>query len=259
MKQGHAKTPGFMSEHDIEHKFTKNIPKIKASQTFGLDIWFKAHDHHPKTLDHMDEIGGLGCDRLADEYLRWLIQTPSRSNPTGLLPRGYARTNDEMDYLHLFKTQNELVYFAAMPLFGISETVRVIMTEAHPLLFGVYWAETSQAENPSLKTDAKRNEFILNDLKGIRDISVTFDGEPLYGCVVVRNEPLEITNVPSDNILGIPPERLVKANYTIDLYHGGLWLLLRKENFSSGDHKIVFKSTAINYEMEGKLWISALV
>jgi hypothetical protein len=259
MKQEHGKSAGFMSEHEIEQKFTRNIPKVKQSQTYGLDIWFKAHDHHPKTLDHMDLIGELSCDLLADVYMKWLITTPSRSNPTGLLPKGYMSTQEEMNYLHLFRSQNEFVYFAAMPLFGTSDTVRIIMTEAHPLLFGVYWVETSQVENPSLNTDAKRNEFILKDLQGIRDISVTFDTEPVYGCTVIRNEPLEITNVPSDNILGIPPERLVKNNYTIKLHHGGMWLLLRKENFSSGDHKIVFKSTAINYEMEGKLWISALV
>jgi hypothetical protein len=258
MKQGHEEL-GFMSEHEIEQKFTRKTTKVKESQKYGLDIWFKAHDHHPKTLDHMEEIGGLSCDRLADAFMRWLLTTPSGSNPTGLLQKGYASTKDEMDYLHLFRSEKELVYFAAMPLFGSSETVRVIMTEAHPLLFGVYWVETSQVENPSLDTVAKRNEFILKDLQGIRDISVTLDGEPIYGCTVVRNEPLEITNIPSNNILGIPPERLVGTNYKIELHHGGLWLLLRKENFSSGDHKIVFKSTAINYEMEGKLWISALV
>lgn len=255
-RQNHHQHPvtskGFMSEEDIEKEFSK-IPMPKSPDPVQLVDWFKAHTHHPKTLDHMEKVGGLDCDLIADKYFERILTRP---NPTGSLLMGYSSSNIEAD-MHLFKSKGKSVYLASIPLLRNGETARVIITEQHPILIPIYWVETSEAENPSLNTDEKRNEFIRNDLKGIRDISVTLDGEPIYGCVVIRNEPLEIENVPNDNILDIPADRLIRDNYTIKLHHAGLYLLLKP--LSSGDHLVAFKSTAINYEMEGKIWISALV
>jgi hypothetical protein len=234
-----------MSEEEIEKEFSR-ISTPKLANPVHIEEWFKAHTHHPKTLDHMETLGGITCDGIADLYFKHIIQKPN----------GYATSNKEAD-LHLFKLKGKSVYLAALPILRNGETIRVTITEQHPILIPMYWVETSEAENPSLNTDEKRNEFIKNDLRGIREISVTLDGETIYGCVVIRNKPLEINNVPKDNILGIPSDRLIRDNYTIRMQHGGAYLLLKP--LSSGDHLVTFKSTSINYEMDGKIWISALV
>ena len=167
MRNAHPQNKGFMSEHDIEKQFTINRPQVFSP--IGLEDWYKAHTHHPKTLDHMHKIGSLDCYCLVDKWFEWLLTMPSRANPTGLLPMGYASNVSDADYLHLFKSGNESVYFAAPPFNG--ETVRAIMTEKHPVLFPAYWVENSQTENPSLNTDSKKK---CPDKEGPRGNSRSF-------------------------------------------------------------------------------------
>ena len=59
---------------------------------------------------------------------------------------------------------------------------------------------------------------------------------------VIRNKSLTIPNIPKDNMIGVPLQRLVDNDYKLNLHHGGLWLLLKPEILTSGDHLVWFKA-----------------
>jgi hypothetical protein len=118
--------------------------------------------------------------------------------------------------------------------------------------------------SPALYTKQSEQEYVdmmKNDLMAIKEDSVaaTLDDEPLYGCLTIRSRPLRIFNVSKDNVFDIPVDRLSDTNYEIDIYHGGFWLLIKKDVFTPGDHLLYFKAKSPNYEIEEKILISALL
>ena len=219
----------------------------------------KTHNDNELTVGHHDDLGGgMTCNQLIDVYFKWLLTLPTRVNPTGKPTSGYENMSGGENQ-HFFRTREAAVYFAAVSPGRKPDRARIVMTKQSPLLIGMYWVETSTVENPSRKTTADLMDLILNDLAGIQEINATLNGKPIWGCLVIRDEPLSIKDIPVDNIIGIPRERLEDADYTIDIVHGGAYLLLKAENFTSGDHLIKFNSRSKNYELEGEVQVSALV
>jgi hypothetical protein len=251
---------GFMNENQMEDYFTKrtNAFEGKFTQPYKIQEWFKANNDHPRAVPHHELIGGkFDCDLLTDEWLKFFLTLPAKANPIGMSAAGYINST-QAENVHLFKSGGAAVYLVAVSP-AKPDKVRIVITERHPVLISIYYAETSKLETPSLDTEKKLTDLIKDDLAGIREVTATFDEEPVYGCCVIRNKTLRIPNMPKDNILAIPSERLEKNDYTVDLYHGGLWLLLNASNFTPGDHMVDFKAKSINYEIEGKIEISALL
>ena len=251
---------GFMSEKDIEEHFVREgaFPKGNRKDPYPMTEWFKANNDHPKAVPHMDPLGGhFDCDLLVDEWLRFFLTLPAGVNPLGMSSTGYVNSYP-VENGHLFNAgKNEYVYFVAKSPKS-NEKVRITLRKKCAVLVPIYYAETSAAETPS-QNEKQMLDLVKKDLGGLTEVSAYLDNEPVYGCAVIRNIPLPIQNIPKDNVLAIPFETLLGSNYSIDLYHAGLWLLLKKDNFKSGDHEIEFTAKSINYSNEGIIEVSALV
>ena len=83
-------------------------------------------------------------------------------------------------------------------------------------------------------------------------VVVKFNGEFVYGGSVIREKPLKIYNVPKNNVHAIPENRLIDSNFSIDVYHGGFWLLIRQERsrqvitfYISKHNRLIMKSKQI--------------
>ncbi len=262
-QNSHEHEEGFMSEEEID-KFFLSSQTLWFKKTESEDRrnkisnWFKKENDHPKAVPHHYKIGGMfDCDLLTDAWMKWALTLPSKVNPIAMTSSSYLGNNDP-ENLFLFRSGQASVYFIATSPYR-TDTVRVVITEQHPVLIPVFFVETSKQENPSLDTPERALNFIKQDLGGIKVIDATIDDDQIYGCCVIRNKPLTIPNVPRENMFGIPSQRLIDNDYKIEVYHGGMWLLLKPEVLSPGDHLIKFKAHAINYETEGKIEISALV
>lgn len=263
MEHNSPEHEGFMSEDEIDKIFLNTqTPWFKKAKSeddrHKITNWFKKENDHPKTLPHHYKIGGkFDCDLVVDEWMKWALTLPSKVNPIAITGKSYAGTNDP-ENLFLFRSGQTSVYFVATSPYR-TDTVRVVIAEQHPLLIPIYFVETSKQENPSLDTPERTFDFMKQDLGGIKEIDANIDDEQIYGCCVFRKRPLSIPNVPRENLFGIPGQRLFDNDYKIEIYHAGLWLLLKPEVLTPGDHLVKFKASAINYEIEGRIQISALV
>jgi hypothetical protein len=261
-RTSHEHAEGFMTEEEIDRIFlAKQASWFKKTESDKNQIlkWFKKDNDHPKVVAHHYKIGGtFDCDLLVDEWMKWTLPLPSKVNPIAMLGTGYGGM-DSPENLFLFKSGRASVYFVATSPYRSSDTVRVVITEQYPILIPIYFIETSKQENPSLDTQDKLLNLIKQDLGGIKDINVTFDDETIHGCCVIRNKPLTISNIPRDNMFGIPAQRLLNNDNKIEIFHGGLWLLIKSKSLSPGDHLVRFKAKSINYDIEGKIQISALL
>jgi hypothetical protein len=226
-------------------------------------MWISKDFTHHLTLRHMDKIpdgNRFDCDGITDEWFRWFLSTPKRYNPyynPGNIPNPYADAN-----AFLFNENSTPVYFATASPFQNPDFRRIVLTEKAHLLVPVFNAVTSPTLYKSGENDVEKFVFniLMNDLTGIKKESVKaqFDGEPLYGCTVIREKPIEIKNIPEDNVYDIPIDRLRETNFCMKIHHGGAWLLINRDYLTSGDHLLVYEAKSRNYEISAKLFISAL-
>ena len=102
---------------------------------------------------------------------------------------------------------------------------------------------------------------IISDLLGIKPdkVEASLDGQALEPCCVIRKEPLTIEGIPSDNVFGIPSDRLVRSGSKINIVHGGFWAFIRQESIDSGDHLLEWKVESVNYRMNVVIRINAQV
>jgi hypothetical protein len=256
----------FIAEERMQENFTKMFKGKHEAQPQPkppFKKWFQAGDHHPFTYNHYTVIPGgiFNCETITDEWYQWFLSTPKQSNP---FANPGSVSTDRNSYsganAFLFDKRNTLVYFTTASPFQKPDFRTVVMTRNAPLLVPVYNVVASPALY-TMKTEEEYVQFVTKDLGGIREdtVEAKFDGEFLYGCSVIRKKPLKIYNVPKDNVLAIPENRLIDTNYSIDVYHGGFWLLIKEEKITPGDHFLSFKAHSINYEMEANILISALV
>jgi hypothetical protein len=266
----HSHPKGFLAESDIQDYFSKNRSTVKPKKDrYPFEDWFKAdkageeHTHHPFTYGHNEKIGNgtFSCDTLTDEWYRWFLTTPVSEN---------AMTNPSNPYIKnpsgLMDKNGTFVYLAAAsPFQEPHDFKRIFLTRKAPLLVPIYNIVASIQDSPSLASDPETvevnlTEQVKKDLAMINGDTVEayFDGEPFFGCCVIRNKLLKISNIPSDNVLGIPQDRLQESNFTLELCHGGFWLLIKEEKLTPGDHLLYFKAHSPNYEMRAKLLLTAI-
>lgn len=256
---------GFKTKEEIQSWFPAGkIPKVPKRPDY--DLWYKADkkkdDDKTYPCFSSNKIGSFELEKLTDEWLTYFLTTPASINAFTNPGNSYEEKN-----VFLFNERNTFVYFLYVSPFQRPYFKRITMTKKAPLLVPVYIFHASVQDFPSKKgknvaeTGENMVNLIKNDLAGVigETVEAKLDGEYLVGCAVVRDEPLEITNVPTNNIYNIPENRLQQeTGSTMNVYHGGLWLLIREEAFTEGDHLLDFKAASINYEIEAKILISAI-
>ena len=91
--------------------------------------------------------------------------------------------------------------------------------------------------------------IIVDDLCGLYDLVAEFDKKPINGCAILRNQPYQVSDIPRDNVRGVPSERL-GANKSMNVCHGGFYILLNpdSEAMNRGEHLLYFKALSVNYE-----------
>jgi hypothetical protein len=274
--------PGFMTEDDMTEKIFK-IPKLddekrkevletlKSGKGIPSILWYvedKEFDeasevnkilyghHDPVQNDHL-----ISCDNVTDEWYRWFLTTPSSRHPMvnpgnlNLNPGTYGDTNS---FLFRNVRGNASVYFTTAAPFQKPDFKRVVMTQKAALLVPAYNVLASK-ELFVGATDAECAEQVARDLRGIKKMTASFDKKPIYGCCVVRIEPIEFSNIPKDNAIGIPEDTLDRNNSKITACHGGFWLLIREDRLTMGDHLLEFCAESNNYEIDAKILVTSLV
>jgi hypothetical protein len=275
-KQAHSHvTQGFMNEKSIEEVFRKklgtvdkSVLNIKDSKNATFAHWYLENPQLDQKLGiyeilyaHSEDIDGtkISCDSATDEWYRWFLTTPRSKHP--MLKLGNA---DDTEYgvsnAFSFQLGNASIYFATASPFQEPDFRRVIVTRKSALLVPVYNVIASNEMFPGA-TDQTCLSIVKEDLIGIKpkEITATFDDKSIYGCCVIRTEPLEISGIPKDNIIGIPEERLAQIDSKIKVYHGGFWLLIREKALTPGDHLLAFCARSKNYEINVKMLITSLI
>ena len=279
MEHDHPNNEDFVEEKEIKNLFLKqkppkrSEPRDTSGAKFNKEIWYEGDDHHEFTYGHHDTLGRnktkgnpcYTCDNLTDKWVEWLLTTPKTANPfanPGVnVNSAYGDAN-----AFLFGDQecDMDAYFTTVSPFQKPDFRRIVMTKRIPLLVPVYNVISSPQLFPSQRDWEHQKwveEDVMKDLGGLYNdgIKATFDGEEFYGCCVIRKRPLSIGNIPKDNSIGIPEDTLRENHSTIQVYHGGFWLLISEKQFSPGDHLLSFEAQSRNYEIEAKIMISALV
>jgi len=253
----------FLPEREIESLFAEKqgLGKPAVDGRPELRMWYKAGEAHPLTYKHTEGIGpdqAYDYDNLADEWYKWFLRTPAPlsvyANPEG------EYGEDDRNGL-AFPEENAFVYFGAASPFRNPDVRRIHITKRAPFFVPVYNVAASLEQFPSKRNEKNLLELIRKDLAGIKEetLEAKLNGRHLYGRCVIRDQPLNIPNIPRDNVFDIEPERLSdgETGLSIDLYHGGLWLLIREDELTPGDHLLYFKVESVNYEMETKFIINA--
>jgi hypothetical protein len=286
-----TETGGFMSEKKmvdyftkdgVRHnpgdpeKSTKNVVKgltqkerdAKFSKWFEEETHFLTYGHHEPISGKIDEgkKGGSAiftCDNITDEWYRWFFSVPGSMNPSANPGKLYGDRNSQGDRnVFTFDKRGVSVYFAASSPFQEPDVRTITLTRRAPLLVPVYNVSASLQSYPS-KDRSELAEMVKDDLLGVKGetFEASFDqynDPPLFGCCVVREEPITITNVPADNIFGIPEDRLRESNWTTETCHGGFWLLIKERFLTPGDHLLSFKAESVNYAINSKFHIRVL-
>ena len=257
----HKHVEGFWSEEDIEKRFGVSGAGLKEEKN-PAKVWFKANDHHPFTINHNDQIGtsNFSCDRLTDEWFRWFLTTPIPDNAMTNPANPYALNAALMD------KEGAQVYFAAgSPFQDPFDFKRIVITKEVPLLVPAYNVVASEQEYPFIVSSSNDpaealTDIVIKDMEGIdgKTVEASLDGERFYGCTVVRNKLLTIANMPVNNVLGIPQDRLQESGSTIKCVHAGLWMLISGKKLDAGDHLLQFKVHSRNYQIQAKFLIKVL-
>jgi len=260
MKNDHSHEEGFKNEKEIEDliKGTRKGGAISDKEPFSE--WVKANNDHGFTIGHMKTIGEskFTCNTLTDEWFRWFLSTPAPENAMTNPANAYGSRN-----VSLMDKELARVYFAAAsPFQEPFDFRRIVMTKKAPLLVPAYNMVASIQEYPfevngEKEKAEKLSSIVEADLNGILTDSVEayLDGAAFYGCCVIRKELITISNIPDNNVLGIPQERLEESGHSIECVHGGLWMLLNEEHLGHGDHLLQFKAHSKNYQIQAKFLI----
>ncbi len=249
-------------EIDIDKLKGDPLPWIRPDH----DLTPQEHKHkHEFTYPHSERLGEkrtYDCDMLTDEWYKWHLRTPASISAFTNPSQSYEDTSllgGRNAFLFQDKDNGISVYFAAASPFQEPDIRTITMTEQVPLLVPVYNMSASTEDQPSKGTPQGLTELIVEDLSGILELRAWFDRNPIEGCCVIRQSPLEVTNVPTENVIGIPEDRLLKSAHSIKTCHGGYWLLIKEDKLTPGDHLLEYLAISKNYELNVKMLINVLV
>lgn len=246
----------FLTEDSIKRKLEEIYQRCGGRGEPPWHHWASSGHEHEYTYGHMEPVPGSDytCNILTDKWFEWLYRTPKELNPFTNPGNAYMSRNE-----FLFRQDGASVYFGnASPFVDPFDFKYVTMTEPHPLLIPAYNVAVEDLRKKLREQDFEK--LILTDLAGINSINATFDGKPIHGCMVVRKKRFKIENVPVDNVFGIPRSVLEdREDSSIDILHGGCWLLLREQLFRYGEeHLLAYKVFSKNYEVSAKILINVI-
>jgi hypothetical protein len=231
--------PGFMTESEVRTFFSG----IGDSR---VKLWLDGQDleitgGEPYSYSRYEEIAGFNSETIIDEWYKWYVK---RENGTSGLENYFAFGNPTLPF----------VYFVEPLPFQRPDFERIIIrNKGASLLIPIYAISVSTQEYPSRSSNQSLLNLIKKDLFGIdwNTVRATFDGTSVYGRCVIRSEPLPITGIPPNSRIGI------KNGVSLDLLHGGFWLLIRADRIDSGDHFLYVRADSKTYESEAKILINA--
>ncbi len=141
-----------------------------------------------------------------------------------------------VENVFLMQQRNSSAYFTTATPFQDPDERIITLTVDAPLLVPVYNVCASTTQFPNLNPDPKGPsptlmDGVISDLLGIKPnkVEASLDGQTLEPCCVIRKEPLTIEGIPSDNVFGIPSDRLNLDPFETNIVHGGFWHLLDKK------------------------------
>ena len=266
---------GFYTQKQMESIFENGI---KSSKTATLFEWSR-HHHGPHllekglglTFEHYEKIkpgNYFNCNLLTDEWFRWFLTTQRSKNPYSNPGQRKGEENEQygVENVFLMQQRNSSAYFTTATPFQDPDERIITLTVDAPLLVPVYNVCASTTQFPNLNPDPKGPsptlmDGVISDLLGIKPnkVEASLDGQTLEPCCVIRKEPLTIEGIPSDNVFGIPSDRLVRSGSKLNIVHGGFWAFIRQESIGSGDHLLEWKVESVNYRMNVVIRINSQV
>ncbi len=251
---------GFMEEKRIWpalEKFQKDT-KPKKGLIPEIAKWCGTIKHDPRLYHHKEKIGRkdgfYDCDTIVDEWYKWFLTTPRSSNPHTNPGTPYSNSNTFL----LDKNDTRVYFTTASPFREPADFKTITITERASLLVPVYNVSTSTEFFPSLDDDNKLTKLTFKDLCGVNTLSATFDGDPIIGCCVIRDKSTGFPIADQDNVVDVPQERLNGPLSSINMCHGGFWLLFKEEILTPGEHLLKFTAKSNNYEIDAKILIIVL-
>jgi hypothetical protein len=280
---------GFMTpeeiakELDIGYQRREKRSKEKSDEVFVpskkffdrlLEDWVKektaADVRDSRTLLHTYKLGGfMDCNDLIDEWWRCFLTYPFDTSPL------FASSQPGFASPFLFGKHESNINMAKAYMIGLCgfkspDIRRIVVKEKVPVLIPIY--NTSAAIEEHLwdpdrrgvsveQSDISRTltEIVVDDLCGLYEMVAEFDKKPIKGFTVLRNICYPVSNIPEDNVRGVPPERL-SINRSMNVCHGGFYILLNpvSEAMRRGEHLLHFRALSVNYEIEAKVHIGIL-
>jgi hypothetical protein len=229
---------------------------IKGNRSDGYyKQWKDPNAQHKSTISGNNKIApgqDYDINAIVDEWFKWYLSIPTTENPIANLGTYFQYANT-----YLFNKNNTLVYFVAVAPFQKPDFRRIIMTRKAALLVPVYKFHASRQDYPSLQNEDALIKLVKDDLDSVL-LEATFDDDQsIHGTLVMKEKPLEVSNVPKNNLYAVPEDRL-EAGSTTKIYHGGYWILIKDDMLTPGDHLLWFKAESKNFEVEAKIFINAL-
>lgn len=260
---------GNISQKSLSPKDKKAAEKM----TGDFHHWYASHHNvqgAQPLIDHNDMLlpgKVFNCNLATDHWFKWFLTTPAATNPYS--NPGEGNRNETVLYggknAFLFQKRDTSVYFTTAAPFHDPDVKTITLTTNGHLLVPAYNVFASEEIFPSLDTPEKLLVEVVSDLFGIiinnakYPIKAEFDRQAIYPCCVIRKEPLAIKGIPTDNVYGIPPERLGESGSSVNILHGGFWILINKDYLTSGDHLLEFRVESVNYKMDAHIRINSLV
>lgn len=278
---------GFLRPEEIEREFVnafdRRAERSRSDKVFLpsksffeklLKKWVNPgvvdHEVDKRTLSYPhDQVSFTNCNDLIDEWWRLFLTNPLDISP--LYSSGHSGfTVPFLLRRHQNETRTLKAHMIGLNPFKSPDVRRIVLRERAPILIPVYNMSAAAEEQLwDLNLDEKirdksyisreLTEIIVDDLCGLYEISATLDNVPISGCTVLRNVPFEVQNIPSDNVRGVPSDRLSHKN-SMNVCHGGYYIMLNSESetLTRGEHLLHFKAQSVNYEIEAKVHIGVV-
>lgn len=231
-----------------------------------MDEWRNHHEHtHDKedpVMGHKELLakGGVSCEKVVEEWHKWLFKIPARIHPNLVPPSNSYKAESSGIENPLYVAGNRVYMTAFVPLTKKEDNITTlqIYQDTQYILLPIMTAEACTEEYPSLKTQAELWDMVVSETDSIGEIIFKIDDIPRMGCFVERKNRLQISNVATENLMGIKPEKM-KPNNTIEIVYNGYWALLDVKRLGPGDHLITVESTGKSYFVGATIALNILI
>lgn len=250
-----------MSDQHPEH-----FPSFPAGYVFTIDQWRKHMDHtHEKddpVMGHKEMLakGGVSCEKVVEEWHKWLFRIPARIHPNLVLPSNSYKADSSGIENPIYIAGNNVYMTAFVPLTKKEDnlTTLQIYNDTQYILLPIITAEACTEEYPSVKSQTELLRMVESETNSVEEIKFNIDGIPRMGCFVERKNRLSISNVATENLMGIKPQNM-KPNNTVEPIYNGYWALLDVKRLGPGDHLITVEAIGKTYFVGATIALNIMV